>query len=194
MSETTVQSIPKSLIYEMVDGQPIYYRGYRDYLSGEKQLEELMGSSILQSLLVTRLVVLLNQSLDSDQYQILTNELGLQFKDKSWRAADIAICRKDDLRTVTLNNKYLGIPPQVVIEVDTKADLSEIQDSFGYYQKKTDQLLDFGVEKVIWIFTDTKKVMVAEPDQNWQIIPWDKEVQILDDTAVTLQKLVEEAS
>jgi len=68
-----------------------------------------------------------------------------------------------------------------------------VPDSFSYYQKKTDQLLDFGVEKVIWIFTDTRKVMVAEPDQNWQISPWGREIQILDDAIITLQKLVEKA-
>ena len=28
----SVQDIPKSLAYEMVDGQPIYYKGYRAYL------------------------------------------------------------------------------------------------------------------------------------------------------------------
>ena len=193
MSESTVQTIPESLIYEMVDGQPIYYRGYQDYLSGEKQLEELMGSSFIQSMIVTRLVIALGGLLDSKKYEILTNELGLQFKNKSWRAADIAICRKEDLRAVALDNKYLGVPPQIVIEIDTKADLSEVPDSFSYYQKKTDQLLDFGVEKVIWIFTDTKKVMVAEPNQNWQISPWNKEVQVIDNVVVTLQKLVEEA-
>jgi len=152
-----------------------------------------MGSSLLQSLVVTELVHFLKLKLGK-KYQVFTNELGLQFKEKSWRAADIAICRKEDLRAVALDNKYLGVPPKIVIEIDTKADLSEVPDSFSYYQKKTDQLLDFGVEKVIWIFTDTKKVMVAEPDQNWQISPWDKEVQILEDAVVTLQKLVEEAS
>ncbi|MEM6840678.1 MAG: Uma2 family endonuclease [Bacteroidota bacterium] len=193
MSESTVQIIPQSLIYEMDDGQPIYYRGYQDYLSGKKQLEELMGSSILQSLLVTELVYFLKSALGK-KYQVLTNELGLQFKKKSWRAADIAICRKSDLQTVALDNKYLSVPPKIVIEIDTKADLNEIPDSFSYYQKKTDQLLDFGVEKVIWVFTDTKKVMIAEPDQDWKISPWDKGVQVLDDITVTLQKLIEEAS
>jgi len=65
MSESTVRSIPKSLFYEMVDGKPIYYRGYQDYLSGKKQLEELMGSSFIQSMIVTRIVIALGSLLDS---------------------------------------------------------------------------------------------------------------------------------
>ncbi len=87
-----------------------------------------------------------------------------------------------------LSDKYLEVAPKIVIEVDTKADLSEIPDSFSYYQKKTDQLLDFGVEKVIWIFTDTKKVMIAELNQNWQISPWEREILILDNAVVTFSK------
>ena len=35
-----VQNIPEVLIYEMIDGQPIYYRGYNEYLKGTKQLSE----------------------------------------------------------------------------------------------------------------------------------------------------------
>ncbi len=40
--------IPKELIYEMRHGSPIYYRDYDLVLSGERSLEEVMGSSGLQ--------------------------------------------------------------------------------------------------------------------------------------------------
>jgi hypothetical protein len=36
--------IPEALVYERVNGQPIYYYGYQDYLKGEKALEDIMGS------------------------------------------------------------------------------------------------------------------------------------------------------
>jgi hypothetical protein len=80
------------------------------------------------------------------------------------------------------------------LKIDTKAELSELENPFGYYHERTDQLLVFGVEKVVWIFTDTKKVMVAEPKKNWQISPWETEIQILDSVFVTLQKLIDQAS
>ena len=51
-----VQNIPERLIYEMVADKPIYYKGYKEYLKGEKQIEELTGSSYLQSLIITKLV------------------------------------------------------------------------------------------------------------------------------------------
>ena len=43
MGKTRIQTIPKELIYEMVDGKPIYYKGYKEYLNNSKQLDEIMG-------------------------------------------------------------------------------------------------------------------------------------------------------
>ena len=151
--KSAVQKIPKNLIYEKVGDKAIYYKGYKEYLKGKKQIDELMGSSYLQSLIITKLVYFLISNL-SNKYIVLTNEIGLQFKDKGWRAADIAIIETKKLEKVEKTNKYLSIPPKIIIEIDTKAELEETKDSFGYFHKKTDDLLEFGVEKVIWIFTD----------------------------------------
>lgn len=186
----TQQNIPHTLIYEMVAGKPIYYRGYKDVLKGKKQIDELMGSSYLQSLIITRLVYFLMSNLGSE-YVVLTNEIGLQFKDKGWRAADIAIVEKEKLKGIEKSNKYLGIPPKVVIEIDTKAELEEVQDSFGYFHKKTDQLLEFGVEKVIWIFTDSEKIMISEKNKAWQILNWSREISLIDDLKIDLETLIE---
>ena len=49
------RNVPDYLIYEIMDGKPIYYRGFREVLSGKKQAEEIMGSSLLQSYIVTYL-------------------------------------------------------------------------------------------------------------------------------------------
>ncbi len=184
------QNIPKHLIYEMVDGKPIYYKGYKEYLQGQKQIEELMGSSYLQSLIITKLVYLLMSNL-GDSYQVLTNEVGLQFKDKGWRAADIAILETEKLKDFSPTNKYLSIVPKIVIKIDTKAELEEVKDSSGYFHQKTDELLNFGVEKVIWIFTDSKKIMIAEKDKNWQIHNWDQAVDLLNELSFSVEELVE---
>ncbi len=133
--KSAVQKIPQNLIYEMVNGEPIYYKGYKDYLAGKKQIGEIIGSSILQSLIISRLVFLLQSNID-DNYEILTNELGIQFSKKSWRAADICILKTEDLNKVKDKDKYLTFPPDLVIEIDTKAELNEISDPLGYYHKK----------------------------------------------------------
>ena len=183
-----VENIPKSLIYEMVDGKPIYYKGYREFLLGENKSGEPMGSSLLQSMIITRLVILLYKQLEQDYY-ILTNELGLQFSKGNWRAADIAIYKKNQIEPDKVTNKYTKIPPKIVIEIDTKAEIEEVKDTFTYYNLKTDQLLEFGVEKVIWIFTDSQKVMLATKDKNWELLSWDKQINVLEDLQINLEEI-----
>jgi len=193
----SVQNIPKHLIYEMVDGVPIYYKGYRDYLNGTKQPDEIMGSSLLQSALVALITARLNSLLAQHygkKYLVLTNELGILFKKKSWRAADVGIVEHNKVKKLLkeLNNEYIKTPPKIVIEIDTKADLSDFDNSFGYYQKKTKELLDFGVERVIWIYTDTQTVMLAEQGQPWQLQEWTESFEVLENVVLNVSELMEE--
>ncbi|MEM6800523.1 MAG: Uma2 family endonuclease [Bacteroidota bacterium] len=188
-----IKDIPQALIYEMVDGKPIYYRDYQEYLSGDKEIEEIMGSSYLQSLIITELVILLSKLLDSEQLRILANEIGIQFSKKSWRSADIAIYEKAKISQIAPTNKYLKIPPKIVFEVDTKAHLKDLDNPFGYFQEKTGQLLNFGVEKVIWIFTETQKVMLAEKNKDWVISDWMKSFQLEEHIEINISQLIGEA-
>jgi len=183
------RQIPESLVYERVNQIPIYYRGYQEVIKGKKQVEEIMGSSFVQSFLISRLVRFLIAHLP-DIYEVLTNELGIQFSKGHWCAADIAIYAKTQLRKIPLHNQYLDIPPQIVIEVDTKADLDAFLTTMDYYYTKTDALLAFGVEKVIWIFTDAKKVMIAEPQKDWITRGWDQDLHIIDDVTLKLSELL----
>lgn len=187
---STAQHIPDSLIYEKVDGSPIYYKGYRDYLRGDVEMDELMGSSLLQSALITQLLLLLHQHF-GDKYFLLSNELGILFKKNSWRSADLAIIEKEKLKGKAFGNKYLDIPPKVVVEIDTKAELSDMEDTFGYYHKKTKQLLAFGVERVVWIFSEQQSVLIAEQNRDWQIIDWDRDFLLIDGLSINISTIVD---
>jgi len=185
------KSIPQRYIYEMVDGKPIYYSGYKQYLKHENNKEEptSMGSSFLQSLIITNLVIFLHQKI-GERYYLLTNELGIQFSKGNWRAADIAIYEKTQIDIRKATNKYIDIPPKIVIEIDTKADIEDIKDTFKYYNEKTEQLINFGVEKVIWIFTDSKKILIADKSREWRLNDWSKEVKIVDSVVVSIGDLI----
>jgi len=182
-----VQKIPTKLIYEMVKGKPIYYKGFKQYLKGNKQIEEIMGSSKLQSLIIAELIFLL-RTFVGDDYLIFTNEIGIQFSKKSWRAADIAMIKSEKVKN--LDNKYLAVAPELVIEIDTKAELHEIENPLGYYQEKTDELIKFGVEKVVWIFTDTKKILIAEKNKPWLMSDWKDKTEIRKGLVIDLEKIV----
>ncbi len=184
------RKIAESLIYEMVDGNPIYYHGYRDVLKGRKNAEAVMGSSYLQSLMVANLVYFLKRDLPKE-FVVLTNELGVLFSKNNWRAADIAIVSKEALKKQENEEGYLTVPPQVVIEIDTKAALEDIPEPVSYFHKKTDQLLQFGVEKVIWIFTKSEKVMVAEQGRPWLTFSWTDRIHILNGIELSVEELAQ---
>ncbi len=182
------QSIPEILIYEMVDGSPVYYKDYKDYLKGRKPIEAIMGSGKIQALIIAELIFLL-RSFYGDEYLIFTNELGIQFSKNSWRAADIAVVKSKLVEE--LDNKYLTIPPEIVIEIDTKAELKEVKNPLGYYQEKTQELLQFGVKKVFWIFTETGKIMIAHPSKQWSIVDWDQSIEITSGLVVNLKTILD---
>jgi Uma2 family endonuclease len=188
--DNSVQAIPEVLIYELQNGVPIYYQDYRSYLSGDKQLDEIRGSSVLQALILSRLMRFLQSNL-TGSYEVLSNEIGIQFGKNSWRAADMALVTLEQLEEAGIHNKYLSFPPKLVIEVDTKAALTEISNPLGYYHEKTEELLQFGVPKLIWIFTDPKKVMVAQQEKGWITVGWNDTFEIIEGLSVSINQLLQ---
>ncbi len=174
----TKQKIPEHLIYEILDGKPIHYKGYRDVLSGAKRFSEIMGSSALQAFIVAYLVVQLGKQLDDELNTLLTSEAGLHLDKRNNLAGDVLIFDNKVLPVEAIDEFYANVPPKVVIEVDIAADPEDI-DNDTYIFKKTEKLLQFGVEKVIWITTKAKKVMVATPDADWQVKDWHKDIEVM---------------
>ncbi|ACN98713.1 conserved hypothetical protein [Sulfurihydrogenibium azorense Az-Fu1] len=184
------RKVPKELIYEMRYGKPIYYRDYDKVLEGEKTLEEVMGSSKLQVFIISVILDFLFKTLNSKNYIIATNEAGFQWAPRTWRNLDIAIFDRKKLLEEGINNKYAKTPPEIVIEIDTKADLRKYGDFMNYQREKTQDLLDAGVKKVIWYTTFDKKVMVAEKDKPWIITDWNYEVEIVDNLKLNLGEIL----
>ncbi|HHG74050.1 MAG TPA: Uma2 family endonuclease [Persephonella sp.] len=182
--------IPKELIYEMRYGSPIYYRDYDKVLSGEKTLEEVMGSSKLQWFIIYLIYSYLIKNIDTEKYVIATNEAGFQWAPRTWRNLDIAIFDKKKLFKEGINDKYAKTPPEVVIEVDSKADLRKYGDFMNYSREKTQDLLNAGVKRVIWYTTFDKKVMVAEKGKRWFITDWNDTIDIIDDIKLNLDELL----
>ncbi|RRB02546.1 hypothetical protein [Larkinella rosea] len=179
----------ETLVYEMWDGKPVYYAGYKDVLNGIKSAENVMSSSLLQGILIAKLVARLINALNEEEFTVVTNELGVQFKKNDWRACDIAVFSNPQLEGQDLS-KYAWVPPKIAIEVDTKADFSRFHSDFNYYQEKTTQLLNFGIEKVIWIFTESKKIWIAEPQKDWILKNWDQPIDVLPGCSFVLDALL----
>jgi len=190
--KTKRKRIPRELIYEMRYGSPIYYRDYEKVLSGEKTLEEVMGSSKLQGFIIALILGYLLSKINKNRYLILTNEAGFQWAPRTWRSLDIAVFDRAKLLNEGINNKYAKTPPEVVIEIDTKADLKKYGDFMNYQREKTQDLLNAGVKKVIWYTTFDKKVMVAEKGKRWFITDWNDTIDVIDNIKINLDELLKE--
>lgn len=169
--------IPEALIYEIMDGKPIYRKGYRDVLSGKKTIEEIMGASTLQSVIVSHIVIQIGKFLDEDRYFVLTGEPGVHIDHRNNLANDVAIYDQAVLTPAKISTRYADVPPVLAIEVDVSADTSDLTEA-GYVLKKTRKLFAFGVEKVIWILTDAQAVTIATPDLI-ETVDWTRNVELL---------------
>jgi Uma2 family endonuclease len=189
MTETI--QIPKILIYEEFDGHPIYRKGYRDFMLGLKTVEEIsMGTSTLQWFITSSLNKFLIKYLP-DNYLCGSGELGLHLSNKTNFSADIAIYREGQLKVGFHSVKYEQKPPNVIIEVDIKIDESDyFQNEEEYFHKKTEKLLQWGVEKVIWVFSSSRRVLIADNLQKWEFNSWDIPFIVIDDIEMNVWELM----
>lgn len=91
----------------------------------------------------------------------------------------MAVYDKEILSPAKITTKYVDVPSKLAVEIDIKADLSNPK-HYDYVNLKTQKLLDFGTETVIWIFTETQKVMIAPKSRDWLIVNWDKDIELMD--------------
>lgn len=173
------RAVPAYLTCEELDGKPLYYKGYKDVLSGKKTKEEIMGASGLQMELISYIVRLLLKLLDEKTYRVYSGEAGLHLSYRNNLSADVCVYEKSKLTSDKITTQYLDLPPKLVVEVDIAIELDTIAFT-DYILGKTKNLLDFGTEKVVWIFTRSKKVFVAEPGKDWYFTDWHNPVLLLE--------------
>ena len=166
--------------------------GYEDVLNKTKQIQDIMGSSGIQSTIINLIVKYFHKIEFSGnlKYEILYSELGLHLELKNNLAADIAIYNKSDISANDITDKYMTKPPRVIFEIDTKADVSNFNDVLEYLEVKKNKLIDFGVEKILWVLTKSKKIIVISRDKKWTFTNWKDEVVIIDDLKFSLQNLI----
>lgn len=186
------KKIPSSLIYEIMDGKPIYYKGYREVVGLKKTKAEIMGASTLQNTILEYILRILFRNLDETMFRILTNEQGLHVGLNTNFSADIAIFETNKLPVKSADKHYASVPPKIQIEVDIDADLESFETPDAYIYAKTEKLLDFGVEKMIWIMSASKKVLVATKGENWLVIDWHKEIEIIEGISFNIGRYLKE--
>jgi Uma2 family endonuclease len=182
--------IPSILIYEELNGRKLYRKGYKNYLNNTKTIDEIMGSSSLQGIVISIILSYLYRNVEDEGYAIITNEAGLHISKGNNLSSDIILYRNEDVLQYKIDEHYFNVAPKIVVEVDIKVDLEKTSD-VSYISEKTQTLFGFGVEKVIWIFTTNKKIILAEPNQDWLIRNWTKDFELLPNHILNVQKMIE---
>ncbi|MFN0035128.1 MAG: Uma2 family endonuclease [Saprospiraceae bacterium] len=175
------RKVPAYLVKEEIDGVKFYFPGYRQVVAGKKTLEEIMGWSGLQGIIVSFFTELLFKNLDLKKYRVIPGETGNHLSYRNNLSLDIAIFERAVLTANKITTKYLDVPAYCVIEIDVQAewedsDMSDVE----FIGLKTKKLFEFGTQKLVWVLSRSKKIIVAEPDKNWQIIDWDKDIELMD--------------
>ncbi|RYF51089.1 MAG: Uma2 family endonuclease [Cytophagaceae bacterium] len=189
VSHSSHQEVPNALVYEVLNGKPLYYRGYKDVLVGVSTIESVMGSSDLQGAIVSLLNAVIWNGIDRSKYRTVSNETGLQLGKGDYVSVDIGIFEKS--LVPVLKGKYFDVPPSVVIEVDIKIDLDVVHE-WDYVAQKTRELFRFGVQRVLWIMTKSRQILVAAPGQDWLITDLTKNVHIIDNFSLNIQQVFDE--
>ena len=122
---------------------------------------------------------------------MLTSEAGIHLDKHNNLAGDVLIFNESDLPIQSLDVHYAAIPPKVIIEIDIAVDVENMTDK-DYMYLKTEKLLEFGVEKVIWITTSSRKVMIATKSGDWVVKDWDKEVEVLPNITFNIGQYLKE--
>ena len=183
-------TIPEVLVYEELNGKKRYRQGYKEVLNHSKTIEEIMGSSSLQASIIAILMRNLITHLKEEEYEILTNEVGLHVSLGNNLSSDILIYSHHDFVNYKLDLHYFNVAPKLVMEVDIKIDLEKTSD-IDYVTEKSQTLFSFGVERVVWFFTHNKKTLLAAPAQDWILRDWSKDIDLIGGHTINLQELIE---
>lgn len=166
---------PDFLTKDTLDGEAVYHKQYQAVLRHEKNPDDVMGSSSLQSLILWYLSRIVLKPLDDRQYYVFTGEPRLHLETNNNFSGDLMIYERGQISL--FDNHYFDTPPLVNVEIDVEIDNTTVSD-YEYMQRKTRHLLRFGVGRVIWVLSFSKQVIVAEPEKDWLVIDWHKAVEL----------------
>src|SRR5690606_26123076 len=112
-------SVPSFLIREVLNGEPIYYKGYQDVLIGTKAFDEVMGDSAEKLAVIEYLTRSFLSGPDRLHYRIITNDAGLMIDQNNDLSGDIQLFHAIVFTTNKKKSTYGLIPPSDHIEIDT---------------------------------------------------------------------------
>lgn len=183
-----LKKTPVKEIYEMDEGKPVFYKGFRYGFQNFYENEKTMPDSDYQSWLKNEIGFFFRLIFKNRLYVVTVGEHGLSIKKHLWRAVDVAIFKKEVFK---LTNKYSKVPPEVVFEIDLKGDFDTPTKAKEDQNRKIKQLFAFGVKKIIWIHTDSKEIRVITPEQE-DTFDWNTHIPVIASVNINIHKIVDD--
>lgn len=186
--------IPAYLVSEVIDGIPFYYRGYRAVLNKTKKLDDIMADSGLQLFLKEYISDLLKTGLNRKTYFVGSGEIGNHIDRRNNLGLDVVVFEKSVLTPDKITTRYIDVPAKMVVEIDVNVELPDKKtDLFEeYVVRKVNRLFAFGTQKVVWVFSKSKKVISATPDAPWQISNWSDDVELMNGIVMNIDQHLKE--
>ncbi len=173
-------NVPHHLVYEILDGKHYYYKGFLDVMANNRTPDEIVGSSLYQWKIIEYLLEILFNMASRSKYSIATNEPGLHLDRHNKLSGAVLLLNKKYLpQGAAISVKYAAVPAVLHIEVDIAADLED-EAAIIYLEEKINKLLAFGTVKIIWIFTQSQRVLIATSANNWQWYDWSETLPLID--------------
>lgn len=183
------RKVPEHLVREVIDGKKFYYRGYKQVVNGKKNLEDIMGASGLQALLLEYFTFHVLNKLNLKKYRVFSGETGNHLGYRNNFSLDIAIFERSVLTPDKVTTKYVDVPAYCVIEIDVQAEWEDGKMSdVEFIGLKTNKLFEFGTQKLIWVLSKSKKIIVAEPNKHWSIIDWTEDIELIENITFNVGK------
>lgn len=148
-----------------------------------------MGNTNTQNTFIDALLLWLEAHFD-DSYHVMRTPVTLTFEHNTSRVAMLSMLREERVPEPSFKGNVLINTPDLVIQVDTSEELSDISNPLEYYISQTQDLMDIGVQKVLWVLSLTEKVIIADSGKRWVIADWAEDIEVLHGISLNLRKIL----
>ncbi|MBV6442322.1 MAG: hypothetical protein DYG98_19065 [Haliscomenobacteraceae bacterium CHB4] len=191
-AKTKPRHIPDFLVRESFGGTRYFYPGFRAVWNKTKTLDDVMADSTLQWILKEQIGDLVKALLDASKYRLGRGEVGIHLGPNENMGLDIAIFDRQLLTTEKKRMKYADVPPLAVVEIDVAVELPEKNAHLfeEYVLPKIQRLIEFGVRRVVWVFSKSRRVFIADAGRDWYFVSWDRDVELMPGISFNVQKIL----
>jgi hypothetical protein len=142
---------------------------------------------LIKSIIVGLISMSITNRINRKKYT-LALYAGIDIDENTEVTFSISVFHKEGL---VIDNHYFKVAPKIAIEVDIMVDLDP-DDHVDNVMEKAQKLIDFGTEKVIWVRTQNKTIIVFSKTETWTIVNFNTDIVVIDDCVLNLAQLLKD--